>query len=84
MTEPGNADPETLEDCRRAIAHLREENDALRESAGLFGRLAERLNQTLQDERRRGPERRQAKRDAGDRRASATDVDRAADPGDSG
>jgi hypothetical protein len=76
MTEPGDADPETLEDCRRAIAQLKEENADLRESAGLFGGLAERLNQTLQEERRRGVERRTARRDATDRRSRANDPNR--------
>jgi hypothetical protein len=84
MKETGDADPETLEDCQRAVAHLREENHALRESAGSFGRLAERLNQTLRDERRRGPERRRAKRDPADRRALTNEVDRAAHRDDSG
>ena len=76
MTEPGDADLETLEGCQRAVARLKQENADLRESAGLFGRLAERLNQTLQEERRRGVDRRATRRDDTDRRSSAKDLNR--------
>ena len=75
MPDNGNRDPETLEECRRLIARLKEENAHLRESAALFGRLAERLNHTLQEERRRGIERRLTRRDAADRRANPIEHD---------
>ena len=38
--------------CREEIARLNEENAALRRAALAFGSLAERLNATLQEERR--------------------------------
>jgi hypothetical protein len=39
--------------CREELARLQEENTALRRAAMAFGSLAERLNATLQEERRR-------------------------------
>lgn len=51
-------DRNQLEACREAVERLEEENEHLREAAGAFGQLAERLNQILQDERRTGAERR--------------------------
>ena len=39
--------------CCAEVAHLREENAALRRSARTFGELAERLNMQLQRERAR-------------------------------
>ena len=38
--------------CREELARLAEENAALRRAAIAFGSLAERLNATLQEERR--------------------------------
>ena len=38
--------------CREELARLHEENAALRRAAIAFGSLAERLNATLQEERR--------------------------------
>jgi hypothetical protein len=38
--------------CREELARLNEENAALRRAAIAFGSLAERLNTTLQEERR--------------------------------
>ena len=38
--------------CREEIKRLNEENSALRRAAIAFGSLAERLNATLQEERR--------------------------------
>jgi hypothetical protein len=38
--------------CREELARLHEENAALRRAAMAFGSLAERLNATLQEERR--------------------------------
>ena len=43
----------SLEDCDAEIAHLKEENHHLRESAARFAELAERLMRTLESERRR-------------------------------
>jgi len=45
--------PTTLEGCHEMIRKLTEENATLRKSGDDFGRLAERLNAALQDERRR-------------------------------
>jgi hypothetical protein len=53
---PADGVPLTLEEARRyceEVRALREENRQLRESASAFGRLAERLNIQLQEERRR-------------------------------
>lgn len=44
----------SLEDCEAEIAHLKEENHHLRESAARFAELAERLMRTLESERLRG------------------------------
>lgn len=65
------ADGETndqLEACKETVQRLEEENDQLRQAAGTFGQLAERLNQTLRDERRLGDERRTTIRPSSDRR----------------
>jgi hypothetical protein len=40
---------------REELRTLREENRLLREAASAFGRLAERLNRQLQEERRAAP-----------------------------
>jgi hypothetical protein len=45
--------PNTLERCYELIQTLSEENATLRKSGDDFGRLAERLNAALQEERRR-------------------------------
>ena len=57
-----------LQDCEEKVKELEEENQHLRDSSHAFGQLAERLNQTLQQERRLGNERRQAPRATSDRR----------------
>ena len=41
-----------LQDCEERVKDLEEENEDLRESSHAFGRLAERLNTSLQQERR--------------------------------
>ncbi len=65
----GDADkPDPLEACMETVHRLEEENDQLRQSAGAFGQLAERLNQTLREERRLRSERRQAPRPSTERR----------------
>jgi len=58
------------DDCRKRIEQLEEENDYLRRSSEEFGRLAERLNEELQRERRGGADRRALPRSSPDRRAS--------------
>jgi uncharacterized protein (DUF4415 family) len=57
-----------LQECEEKVKELEEENSHLRESSYAFGQLAERLNETLQQERRAGTERRQSARPNGDRR----------------
>jgi hypothetical protein len=57
-----------LQECEEKVKELEEENQHLRESSHAFGQLAERLNVTLQQERRAGMERRQSARPNGDRR----------------
>ena len=44
--------PTTIEECHDEIQRLLEENAALRQSGASFGRLAERLNAELQEQRR--------------------------------
>ena len=56
------------DDYRKRIAQLEEENTYLRRSAEQFGRLAERLNSELIEERRVRNDRRQAPRGHTDRR----------------
>jgi cell division septum initiation protein DivIVA len=56
MSDRDLRDP--LEDCMETVHRLEEENEQLRQSAGAFGQLAERLNRALQEERRTGAERR--------------------------
>ncbi len=41
-----------LDDCQETVQELTVENEDLREAAGTFGELAERLNQALLTERR--------------------------------
>jgi hypothetical protein len=67
MSDRDQRDP--LEACMDTVQRLEEENEQLRKSAGAFGQLAERLNRTLQAERRTGAERREDTRPAPDRRA---------------
>jgi hypothetical protein len=56
-----------LQECEDKVKELEDENQHLRESSHAFGQLAERLNKTLQEERRAGVERRQSPRPNGDR-----------------
>jgi len=58
-----------LQECEDKVKHLQDENEHLRESSHAFGQLAERLNRTLEQERRMGLERRQSPRPNGDRRS---------------
>jgi hypothetical protein len=43
--------PDTLEACLQLIEQLKEENSHLRQTASVFGQLAERLNHELRVER---------------------------------
>jgi len=66
--ETDNPIQHALQDCEDKVKHLEEENQQLRDASDAFGQLAERLNKTLQQERRAGTERRQSARPTGDRR----------------
>lgn len=69
--ETDNPLSNALQECEEKVKELEEENDHLRESSHAFGQLAERLNNTLQQERRAGVERRQSPRSShGERRHS--------------
>jgi hypothetical protein len=63
--------PKTVEECHEVIQQLRDENAALRQSGASFGRLAERLNSELQEERRKARDRRAVRRGE-ERRAEVT------------
>ena len=67
--------PKTVEMCHEVIQQLLDENAALRQSGASFGRLAERLNSELQEERRKGRERRTFRR-GDDHRADAVPAGR--------
>lgn len=62
---------EELEACKENVQRLEEENDQLRQAAGAFGQLAERLSHSLREERRIGDERRAMNRPSGDRRTAS-------------
>lgn len=70
--ETDNDPHQKLQDCEDKLKQLEEENRHLRDASYAFGQLAERLNLTLQEERRRaGNERRQLPRAGPDRRQPA-------------
>jgi predicted RNase H-like nuclease (RuvC/YqgF family) len=61
--------PTKLQECEEKLKHLEEENQHLRDASRAFGQLAERLNHTLQEERRSAEgDRRQRPRQNGERR----------------
>ena len=63
--------PKTLQECEEKLKKLEEENQHLRESSSTFGQLAERLNTTLEKERRAAVgDRRQLPRPGGEQRHS--------------
>lgn len=67
--ETHNDSQKTLQECEEKLKHLEEENEHLRDASRAFGQLAERLNTTLQEERRiGGSDRRQQPRSNGERR----------------
>ncbi|HZB25024.1 MAG TPA: hypothetical protein VE379_02750 [Vicinamibacterales bacterium] len=57
-----------LVQCEEQVDHLKRENKLLRDASRTFGALAERLNATLESERRAGRDRRAAPRGQSDRR----------------
>jgi hypothetical protein len=57
-----------LAECEEQVDHLKRENRLLRDASRTFGALAERLNASLESERRSGGERRTQSRGSGDRR----------------
>lgn len=60
-----------LEECEDQVDQLKRENKLLRDASRTFGALAERLNRTLESERRAGTDRRAMPRAVDDRRRSA-------------
>ena len=58
--------PSTIEACHDLIHQLLDENTSLRQSGASFGRLAERLNTALQEQRRLARDARVVRRDAED------------------
>lgn len=56
--------------CKEEVRELKEENQHLRQAADTFGALADRLNSSLREERRRASDRRSAVRSEPDRRQS--------------
>lgn len=60
-----------LVECEEQVDQLKRENKLLRDASGTFGALAERLNATLESERRAGRDRRAASRGQSDRRQLA-------------
>jgi hypothetical protein len=66
------AEDDVLRRYQDEIRSLKEENELLRRSARAFGALAERLHVTLQEERRRGADRRGLSRVTADRRQPAS------------
>lgn len=59
-----------LVQCEEQVDHLKRENKLLRDASRTFGALAERLNATLESERRAGSDRRAMPRGQIDRRQS--------------
>ncbi len=56
-TEPKKVES-ALADCEDQVDHLKRENRLLRDASRTFGALAERLNASLESERRGGADRR--------------------------
>lgn len=65
-----------LEECEDQVDQLKRENRLLRDASRTFGALAERLNKTLESERRVGHDRRTIPRSAEDRRQAAISSER--------
>ena len=60
-----------LVQCEEQVDHLKRENKLLRDASRTFGALAERLNATLESERRAGRDRRAMPRGQSDRRQTS-------------
>ena len=60
-----------LEECEDQVDQLTRENRLLRDASRTFGALAERLNKTLESERRIGGDRRTLPRANDDRRQTS-------------
>lgn len=71
MEEHTDDPVEELAKCKESNEELREENSHLRQAAGVFGELAERLNTVLREDRRQHlqPDRRAVARAGSDRRS---------------
>ena len=73
MSEHTTDPADELAKCQETNEELKEENDHLRQAAGAFGELAERLNSLIREDRRdrlQG-DRRGVPRCSGDRRVAA-------------
>jgi hypothetical protein len=71
MREPEKCEDDVvaaLVECEETVDHLKRENKLLREASRSFGALAERLNATLESERRLLRDRRSTPRGSVDRR----------------
>jgi hypothetical protein len=62
-----------LAECEEQVDHLKRENKLLRDASRTFGALAERLNETLESERRVGHDRRARPRSTDDRRQATVE-----------
>ena len=60
-----------LVQCEEQVDQLKRENKLLRDASRTFGALAERLNATLESERRAGRDRRAMPRGQSDRRQTS-------------
>jgi predicted RNase H-like nuclease (RuvC/YqgF family) len=65
-----------IRELEDAVRSLQEENQQLRSAARAFGDLAERLNLSLDAERRQAEDRRRYRRGSDDRRRAEADVER--------
>jgi hypothetical protein len=65
-----------LDECEEKVDLLKRENRLLRDASRTFGALAERLNATLESERRTTGDRRTHPRQSGDRRQGASYAER--------
>ena len=65
-----------LDECEEKVDLLKRENRLLRDASRTFGALAERLNATLESERRTTGDRRTQARQSGDRRQAASYAER--------
>ena len=65
-----------LDECEEKVDLLKRENRLLRDASRTFGALAERLNATLESERRTTRDRRTNPRPTGERRQSTSYAER--------